>query len=54
MKVSSYHKQKGDIVNFIKNEFDITIDFDIMYVTKRDLNIQAPPISLLVDERVRV
>ena len=54
MKVSSYHKQKGDVVNFIKNEFDITIDFDIMYVTKRDLNIQAPPISLLVDERVRV
>jgi hypothetical protein len=54
MKVSSYHKQKGDTINFITNEFEINLPYDIMYITKRSWKIKAPPISILDRDNVRV
>lgn len=32
MKVSSFHKQQGHIVNFVENEFEINLSFDLYYI----------------------
>lgn len=34
MKLSSYHKQLGDIINFAETGWQINLDFDIMYVVR--------------------
>ena len=34
MKLSSYHKQLGDIVNFAETSWQIQLDYDIMYVIR--------------------
>ena len=34
MKLSSYHKQLGDIINFAETSWQIGLDFDVMYVVR--------------------
>lgn len=34
MKLSSYHKQRGDIVNFAESIFYLRLEFDVMYVVR--------------------
>lgn len=42
MKLSSYHKQKGDEVTLIKNEFDLSYNYDLMYIFKERKNTPSP------------
>lgn len=43
MKLSSYHKQKGDEVSFITENFDIGYKYDRLYVVKDDEKGGQPP-----------
>jgi len=54
MKVSSYYKQKEDLVNFVTEEDHILMDFDIMYIFKEKERSPFPPSLLIDDPRVRL
>ena len=53
MKISSYHKQKGDQVNFITTEYDVNRPYDIIYIVKKSDKLQSPPAKFF-DKRSRV
>ena len=53
MKISSYHKQSGDKVNFVMSENDINRPFDVYYICKENSKLPNPPGSLFIDRRVR-
>lgn len=47
MKLSSYHKQKGDTVNFVTEKFHISLQHDICYIIKEQDNTPMPSKSIL-------
>lgn len=53
MKISSYHKQKGDQVNFVVKEDDIYRPYDLYYLIKEKQKTPLPPIDFFVNHRVR-
>lgn len=52
MRLSSYHKQKGDEINFIEEDFQQTLGFDIMYIVRESDTTTMPSRKLLDDKRV--
>jgi len=52
MKLSSYHKQRGDIVNFAENSYYLRLDFDTMYVVREGAAGSLPAGIPLCDPRV--
>lgn len=43
MKISSFHKQQGDLINFVSNEFEINMSFDIFYIAReKEITPKAP------------
>lgn len=54
MKLSSYHKQLGHLVNFVEEEFHISMSYDIFYLIKERPNTPRPPGTLLDDSRVKL
>ena len=52
-KISSYHKQKGDRVNFVTSERDIHRPYDIYYIVKENKNTPNPPIEFFMDPKVK-
>lgn len=53
MRISSYHKQVGDEINFVRNEFDIRRPFDIYYICKEKQKTPNPPADFFVNRKVR-
>lgn len=53
MKISSFHRQKGDSVNFVQTEFDIHRPYDIYYIIKEKEKTPNPPIEFFTDRKVR-
>jgi hypothetical protein len=53
MKISSYHKQLGDSVNFILNEFDIRRPYDVYYVIKEHKSTPNPPLDFFTNNKVK-
>ncbi len=53
MKISSFHKQRGDVVNFILKQADVNRVYDIIYIVKKDDELANPPLSFL-DKRSRL
>lgn len=53
MKISSYHKQSGDIVNFILTEDDISRPYDIIYIVKEKDKTPHPPRHFFFEKNVR-
>lgn len=53
MKISSYHKQKGDVVNFVTKEDDIFRPYDLYYIFKDDPKTPNPPLVFYTERRVR-
>lgn len=51
MRVSSYHKQLGDIVNFVATSDDIDRPYDYYYIFKNDKNLPEPPMKFLLDKK---
>ena len=54
MKISSYHKQQGHLVNFISEEYHITLTYDEYYIIKEKNSTPKPPGRLIDDKRVRL
>lgn len=53
MRISSYHKQRGDAVNFVRSEFDIGRPYDVYYIFKEKSNLPNPPAQFYTDPRVK-
>lgn len=53
MKISSYHKQMGDKVNFVTKKDDIYRPYDLYYLIKEKQKTPLPPIDFFVNHRVR-
>jgi hypothetical protein len=54
MKISSYHKQCGDLVNFIEDDSHLKMSYDLFYIL-REKNITPKPSGKLIeDNRVRL
>lgn len=53
MKISSYHKQKGDLVNFVLKEQDINRPFDLCYIIKEKDSTPNPPMSFYLLKNIR-
>lgn len=53
MKISSYHKQLGDSVNFVMKQDDIYRPYDLYYIIKEKTRTPQPPIDFIVNPKVR-
>ena len=51
MKLSSYHKQKGDSTFLISEAHHLSLAFDVLYIIKEQNNTPMPPRKLLDDNR---
>ena len=51
MKISSFYKQQGYIVNLYTQDFKITYDYDAAFVIKERIDTKMPPSRLLDDGR---
>ena len=54
MKISSFHKQQGDLVNFVSDEYEIFMSYDIYYLIREKDLTPKPPGRLLDDVKVRL
>ena len=52
MKLSSYHKQRGDNINFVTDIHQVGLSFDRMYIARVDETTEVPSKKLLDDSRV--
>lgn len=53
MKISSYHKQRGDTVTFVLNEYDIHRPYDLYYIIKEKNNTPNPPFEFYINPNIR-
>lgn len=54
MKISSWHKQKGDTVLLVTSPFDIDRAYDICYMIRENLKTPTNfPARFLIDNKVR-
>lgn len=54
MKLSSYHKQRGDSINFITSPTQLGLSFDLMYIARKGDNTEVPSKKLINDSRVKL
>jgi hypothetical protein len=52
-KISSYHKQQGDAINFVMTPYDINRPYDVYYIIKEKADTPNPPLEFLVNPKVR-
>lgn len=52
-KIASYHHQKGDKINFVQKELDITRPTDLFYLFKDNDKTPNPPLRFFSDPKVR-
>ena len=53
MQISSYHKQRGDKVNFVQTEYDIHRPYDLYYIIKEKDKTPNAPMEFYLDSKVR-
>ena len=53
MKISSYHKQCGDKVNFVIKEDDIYRPYDLYYIIKENSKTPNPPFDFYTNSKVK-
>lgn len=51
MKLSSYHKQKGDNINFVTDITQLNLIFDRLYIARESEQTEVPNIKILNDKR---
>lgn len=52
MRISSYHKQRGDYVNFVQQDSDINRPFDLYYISKCSSKTPNPPGNFLLRDNI--
>ena len=53
MKISSYHKQLGDTINFVLKKDDIRRPYDIYYIIKEKNSTPNPPGDFLLNSKIK-
>ena len=53
MKISSYHKQMGDTINFVTTQDDIRRPYDLYYIIKEDNKTPNPPLDFFTTRKIR-
>lgn len=53
MKIASYHKQKGDKINFVIKELDINRPYDVYYMIKEDKKTPNPPVIFFSSKNIK-
>lgn len=53
MKISSYHKQLGDKVNFVTTKDDIYRPYELYYIIKEKQKTPLPPVDFFINKRVK-
>lgn len=54
MKISSFHKQLGDSVNLFEDDIDTRRPYELVYVSKNDVNIPTPPVQFMKRNNLRL
>lgn len=54
MKISSFHKQSGDLVNFVTEDSHIKMVYDLFYIIREKTSTKRPPGNLIDDKRSRL
>lgn len=54
MKISSYHKQLGDLVNFIEEPSHVKMPFDLFYIVKEKKATPRPSSKITENNKVRL
>lgn len=54
MKISSYHKQRGDVVNFVLEKAHLSFEHDIIYVIKENKMTPFPPMAILDSQKSKL
>ena len=54
MKISSYHKQLGDTINFVLKKDDIRRPYDIYYIIKEKNSTPNPPGDFLLNSKIKL
>ena len=53
MKIAGYHKQKGDVINFVLCKDDIYRPYDVYYIIKENSKTPNPPKDFFVNSKVK-
>lgn len=53
MKISSYHKQLGDTINFVTAQDDIRRPYDLYYIIKENSKTPNPPLDFFTNRKIR-
>ena len=53
MKISSYHKQLGDTINFVTTQDDIRRPYDLYYIIKENSKTPNPPLDFFTNSKIR-
>lgn len=53
-KIVSFHKQKGDFINFITEVEHLSFDYDLMYIVRDNRRSPFPPSKYIDKENVRL
>lgn len=53
MKISSYHKQLGDHINFVVKQDDIYRPYDLYYIIREKKSTPQPPAEFFLNSKVR-
>ena len=53
MKISSYHKQLGDTINFVTTVDDIRRPYDLYYIIKENNKTPNPPLDFFTNSKVK-
>ena len=53
MKISSYHKQCGDKINFVTKKDDIYRPYDLYYIIKENPKTPNPPFDFYTNSKVK-
>ena len=53
MKISSYHKQLGDTINFVQIQDDIRRPYDLYYIIKENSKTPNPPLDFFTNRKIR-
>jgi hypothetical protein len=53
MKISSYHKQLGDTINFVTTQDDIRRPYDLYYIIKENSKTPNPPLDFFTTRKIR-
>lgn len=54
MQLSSYHKQKGDMVNFVTSEYHLSLAYDVLYMVRELEKTPMPPRKYIEDNKSKL